>query len=193
MHTYTKENIKGAWCGTGIHHFNPDAVLTKHPGYKQSVPLPHTTPQSYKFLNTPQNRRDLRQQTLNAIAFVRSNSAASTDTSIALLCCLAHQSEAAITRADIESIEKQDIRRRYAGKQAPRASRRKLTAAVVVGGKEIMKLESEHDEKERLQVEKAARNAMKGKKGKAKAEVPTKRKAHTPRTPSEFCLPLIGA
>ena len=56
-----------------------------------------------------------------------------------------------------------------------------------------MKLESEHDEKERVQVEKAARIAMKGEKGKAKAEVPTKRKAHTPRTPSEFCLPLIGA
>ena len=98
-----------------------------------------------------------------------------------------------MTRADIESIEKQDIRRPYAGKQAPPASRRKLTAAVVVCGKEIMKLESEYDEKERLQVEKVARNAMKGEKGKAKAEVPTKRKAHTPRTPSEFCLPLIGA
>ena len=46
-----------------------------------------------------------------------------------------------MTRADI------DIRRHYAGKQAPRASHKELTAAVVVGGKEIMKLESEHDEK----------------------------------------------
>ena len=71
-----------------------------------------------------------------------------------------------MTRADIESIEKQDIRRRYAGKQAPRASLKKLTAAAVVGGKGIMKLESEHDEKGRLQVEKAACNAMKGEKGK---------------------------
>ena len=43
-----------------------------------------------------------------------------------------------------------------------------------MGGKEIMKLKSEHNEKERLQVEKAARNAMKGKGGKAKAEEPTK-------------------
>jgi len=108
--------------------------------YKQSAPLPSTTPQSYKFLNTPHNHRDLCQQTLDAIAFVRSNPAASTDTTIALLRRLAHQSEAAMTRADIESIEKQDIRRRYAGKQAPRASRKKLTAAVVVGGQEIMKL-----------------------------------------------------
>ena len=117
----------------------------------------------------------------------------STNTTIALLYCLAHQSKAVITRADIESIEKQDIRRRYADKQAPRASLKKLTAAAVVGGKEIMKLESKHDEKERLQVEKTARNAMKGKKGKAKAEVPTKQKTHTPHTPSEFCFPLIGA
>ena len=57
--------------------------------------------------------------------------------------------------------------------------------------KELMKLESEHNEKGRLVVEKAACNA-KGKKGKAKAKEPTKRKAHTPGTSSEFCLSLIG-
>ena len=57
---FTKENIKGAWRGTGIHPFNPDAVLTKLPGYKRSAPLPSTTPQSFKFLKTPHNRRDLR-------------------------------------------------------------------------------------------------------------------------------------
>ena len=55
-----------------------------------------------------------------------------------------------------------------------------------------MKLESEHSEKERLEVEKVVRNAMKGKKGKAKAKEPTKPKAHTTGTSSEFCLPLIG-
>ena len=55
-----------------------------------------------------------------------------------------------------------------------------------------MKLESEHSEKERLEVEKVVRNAMKGKKGKAKAKEPTKPKAHTPRTSPEFCLSLIG-
>ena len=48
-----------------------------------------------------------------------------------------------MTRAGIESIEKQDIRRRYAGKQAPRANRKKLTAATVMDGKGLMKLESE--------------------------------------------------
>ena len=51
-----------------------------------------------------------------------------------------------------------------------------------------MKLESEDNEKERLVVEKAACNAMKGKNGKAKVKEPTKQKAHTPGTSSESCL-----
>ena len=120
---------------------------------------------------------------------LRSRPEASTNTAIALLHRLAHKSETAMNRADIESAEKQDIRRRYVGKQAPRASRRKLAAAVVMGGKGLVGLESE---KERLEVEKVARNAMKRIKSKAKAKELTKRKAHTPGTPPEFCLPPIG-
>ena len=54
-----------------------------------------------------------------------------------------------------------------------------------------MKLESEHSEKERLEVEKVVRNAIKGEKGKAKAKEPIKPKAHTPGTSSEFCLSLM--
>ena len=54
-----------------------------------------------------------------------------------------------------------------------------------------MKLESEHNEKEWLVVERAACNAMKGKKSKAKAKEPTKLKAHTPGTSSEFRLSLM--
>ena len=42
---------------------NPYAVLTKLLGpYKRSaLLLPSTTPQSYRFLNTPHNRQNLRQ------------------------------------------------------------------------------------------------------------------------------------
>ena len=105
---------------------------------------------------------------------------------------LAHQIEAALTRADVESIEKQDIRRRYASKQAPRANCKNLTAARVMSGKPLMKLESEQKLKEWLQTEKVAHNAAKGRIDKAKAKEPTKRKAHTPHSSSEFCLPLIG-
>ena len=97
-----------------------------------------------------------------------------------------------MTRAGIESTDEQDIRCRYVGKQAPWASRKKLTGMVAIGGKELVKLESEHSEKERLEVERVVRNVMKGKKGKAKAKEPTKPKAHTTGTSSEFCLPLIG-
>ena len=63
---------------------------------------------------------------------------------------------------------------------------------LVVSGKEPMKLESKDNEKERLVVEKAVCNAMKGKNGKAKVKEPTKWKAHTPGTSPEFFLPLIG-
>ena len=62
---------------------------------------------------------------------------------------------------------------------------------LVVGGKELMKLESKHHEKEWLVVEGAACSAMKGKKSKAKAKEPTKPKAHTPGTSSVFCLSLM--
>ena len=98
--------------------------------------------------NTPHNRRDLRQRALDAIDFICSNPAVSADTTIALLRRLAHQSEAAMTRAGIESIEKQDIRRRNAGNQAPRENRKKLTATLVMDSKGFMKLESEQQVKE---------------------------------------------
>ena len=97
-----------------------------------------------------------------------------------------------MTRAGIESIEKQDIRRCYAGKQAPWVDRKNLTAARVMGVKPLMKLGSEQNLKEWLQTEQAAHYAAKGRIGKAKAKGPTKRKEHTPHSSSEFCLPLIG-
>ena len=60
-----------------------------------------------------------------------------------------------MTKADIESIEKQDIRRRNADKQA-RANCKNLTATRVMSNKPLMELESEQKLKEWLQTEKAA-------------------------------------
>ena len=97
-----------------------------------------------------------------------------------------------MTRADIESIEKQDIRRRYAGKQAPQANRKKLTAVTVMNGKGLMKLESEQHEKELLQAVRSARSAGGREKSKEKAKEPTKRKVYTLLRSSEFFLTLIG-
>ena len=98
---YTTSNIKSAWRGTGIVPFNPDAVLTKLPGYKHPgraprVPKVPTTPRSFKLLQTPMNRRELRQQTLSAIEYLGADptlSGATKESSITLLCRLAHQSE----------------------------------------------------------------------------------------------------
>ena len=69
---------------------------------------------------------------------------------------------------------------------------RKLTATLVMGGKGLMKLEGEQLEKEAGSAGGVACGAAKGKKGKAKTKEPTKQKAHTPFSFSEFCLPLIG-
>ena len=68
-----------------------------------------------------------------------------------------------MTRADIESSEGHDIRRRYAGKQAPRANRTKLTATMVMDGKGLMKLESEQHEKELRQAAHSAGGEKKAK------------------------------
>ena len=71
-----------------------------------------------------------------------------------------------MTRANIESIEKQDIRHRYAGKQAPRANRKKLTAALVMDGKGLMKLKSKQQEKELLEAVHSAGGGGRQSKGK---------------------------
>ena len=61
-----------------------------------------------------------------------------------------------------------------------------------MGGKPLVKLESEQKLRGWLQTEQAAHYAAKGRIGKAKAKEPTKRKAHTPRSFFEFCLLLMG-
>ena len=62
---YTASNIKSAWRAAGIIPCNPDAVLTKFPRYElphRAVPKVPTTPRSFKLLQIPMNRRELRQQ-----------------------------------------------------------------------------------------------------------------------------------
>ena len=101
---YTTSNIKSAWRATGIVPYNPNAVLTKLPGYKphpRAVPKVPTTPHSFKFLQTPKNRRELRQQALGSIEHLNADptiSGTTKEPSITLLRRLAHQSESALTR-----------------------------------------------------------------------------------------------
>ena len=113
---YTTNNIKRAWRATGIVPYNPNAVLTKLPGYKphpRAVPKVPTTPHSFKLLQTLKNRRELRQQTLSAIECLNADptiSGTTKESSITLLRRLAHQSEYALTRGQIAEIEAADVR-----------------------------------------------------------------------------------
>ena len=164
---YTKTNIKSAWRATGIHPFNPDKVLAEIEKKKSAkqllVPRPASTPRSFKFLKTPQNRRELRQQTIAAISALESGEK---ESSIQLLRRMAHQTGAAWTRAELADIENEDFKTHYAGKKGPRGGRQKVTKAQVVDGKFVMKEEVAFQEKE----QEAKKNAeAKAAKAKAKA------------------------
>ena len=91
---YTKNNIKSAWRATGVHPFNPDKVLAEleKKNTKQLPAIPASTPRSFKFLKTPRNRRELRQQTMVAIGALESGDK---ESSIQLLQRMAHQNDAA--------------------------------------------------------------------------------------------------
>ena len=52
---------------------------------------------------------------------------------------MAHQTEAAWTRAELVDIENEDIKVRYSGKKAPRGSRQKMTQIQVVDRGFLMK------------------------------------------------------
>ena len=85
-------------------------VLQAHPGFYSWWP--------FKFLQNPQNRHELRQQTVAAIGALESGEK---EPSIQLLRRMARQTDAR-TRAELADIEN-DIKARYAGKKGPRGSR----------------------------------------------------------------------
>ncbi|KAF8248724.1 hypothetical protein K440DRAFT_678725 [Wilcoxina mikolae CBS 423.85] len=114
---YTPANIKAAFRKTGIHPFNPDAVLTQVPPYSGTVSSPskHLT-----ILKTPHNRRDLRQQIHLAIDILQR---VDTSSAIAALRRFAHTAETALATVEIKSIEAEDIRKRYQGKTTAKTDR----------------------------------------------------------------------
>ena len=175
-----KNNIKSTWWATGVHPFNPDKVLAKleKKNTKRLPAIPTSTPRSFKFLKTPRNRRELRQQIMVAISALESGDKGS---SIQLLQRMAHQTDAAWTRAELADIENEDIKVRYAGKKGPRGSRQKMTQAQVADGGFLMKKELEFQEKEQKAEENAKAKTSKARtkektdsvvgKGKGKAAV----------------------
>ena len=121
-----------------------------------------TTPHSFKLLKTPKNRRELCQQTLSAIEYLDADltiSGTTKESSITLLCRLAHQSESALTGCQIAEIEAADVHQKYAGKRAPRANRAKLSEARVVDNVEVGRLQKEGTAKEEEKLRKAQAKA----------------------------------
>ena len=85
--------------------------------------------------------------------------------SILLLRRLVHQSEAALTRARISEVETADIRRKYAGKQAPRSNRSKMSTVRVIDNSAIDRLRDEDATKEEENRKREAAKAARGVRG----------------------------
>ena len=145
-------------------------MLTKLPGYmppRRAVPKVPTNPRSFRLLQTPTNRRELRQQTPSAVEYLNTDPTLSgatkdSESSITLFRRLAHQSESAITRCQIAEIEAADVRQKYAGKHAPRANRTKLSEARVVDNVKVVRLEKEDAAKEEEKLRKIPSKGYQG-------------------------------
>jgi hypothetical protein len=156
---YTPFNIKAAFRKTGIYPFNPDAVLTK---VLPPRPAPVATPARRRavLIQTPHNRRALRQMTEYGIEMVKDGDM---ELAIKAFRKISHTAETSMSTADIKAIEAQDLRQKYAGKKAAKTDRKVLTKARVIGSKELIKLGDERLEKEHLAAERAAARAVKKK------------------------------
>ena len=80
------------------------------------------------------------------------------------LCCeTTHQSEAALTRAQVSETETAGVRRKYTGKKVPRPNRSKISTARVIDNLEVGRLReedaTEKEEKRQREAAKAARGA----------------------------------
>ena len=169
---YTFQNIKSAWRATGLHPFNPNKViLPLEEKHKKKLSKSHsstsTTPRTFLCYKTPQNRRELRHQTQVAIDLLRRGNQSS-DSAIALLRRMHHQTETAFTLAELANMERDDIKKRFGGRKAPKTTRQKLTQAQLGDANflkklEIAAVEKEQDleEKKRLREEKAVAIAEK--------------------------------
>jgi hypothetical protein len=98
---YTHSNIKSTGWAYGIIPFNPNLVLTKLQGSKtNNTRAHHATPKktahTFKHFATPTDRLQIRQQTQQAIEFLKAG--ASTDSAIEVLRKLSHQAEVSYTR-----------------------------------------------------------------------------------------------
>ena len=160
---YTKQNIKSAFRKTGIHPFNPDAVLTLVTG-KEDTPDEFDTVATEsdtdmsQLLKTPRKNTSVRAQTQIAEeAILRGDK----ETALAVVRRFGHTTQVTLSTAEIRGVELADIHRQYAGKKAATTDRRVLTKARVIDGGTLMKLRDKREEADRLKAERAAANKRK--------------------------------
>jgi hypothetical protein len=91
-----------------------------------------------------------------------------TNSAISVLRSFAHVAETALSTAETE-----DIRRRYASRVAAKTDSRVISKARVITGKEVMKLQEQRNQKDKLATEKATPMAAKTKRhGKVASRAP---------------------
>ena len=154
---YTVQNIKAAWRKAGVVPYNPDNVLNQLPATTAPAATattatlnPPINPKALAALKTPRSRHELRQHTLDATAFIlRSGISSPLKKGLKnFISRLAHQTEIAWTRSELDKIELSDIRTTYAGKRVPKGQRKKLTTAVIADADYLSQKEKEAEEKE---------------------------------------------
>ena len=126
--------------------------------HSRAVPKVPITPRSFKLLQIPMNRQELRQQTLSAIECLNADpsiSGTTKESSITLLRRLARQSGPALAGCQVAEVEAADVRQKCAGKRAPRTNRAKLSEARVVDNVEVGRLQKEDTAKEEEKLRKA--------------------------------------
>jgi len=170
---YTYVNIKAAWRATGIHPFNPDAVLVslkaKHhnrlAAKHTSQPIAHTSPRSFLCYETHHKIRDVRRQVNTAVHFLESLSLGdnrTTASAVGVIRRLGRSAAVAITEAELEAYEKDTIKKRFGGKVGGRVTRQKLTSATVGDGKMLRQLEAAAQAKDDEKVEKERLRGLQG-------------------------------
>ena len=135
--------------------FSTSYQLISQPRLRRTPELPPINPKALATLKAPRNRHELRQHTLDATTLVL-QSGISSPLKKGLknfISRLAHQTDIAWTRSELDKIELSDIRTKYAGKQVPKGRRKKLTTVTVADGDYLLQKEREAEEKERAEEE----------------------------------------
>jgi len=147
---YTKENLKLAWRKTGIHPFNPNAVLTQ-----LVAPRSAPSPASKKVvLQTPKKSTDVRQ--LYLIVDAELDKAGVRQEVRDMAKKLAHTASTSLHVAEIRSIEMADFQRRYRGLKAATTDRWVILKARVIDGDTVMKAKEEKARQAEAEAHRAA-------------------------------------